>query len=255
MTGDTTPGDSVRVILERDFTYGDRLTVVVLDSASQAVLLPVPDGAPDTTELARYNATFAVRATRTAHGYRVALYDVARHHFTHAATFVVATDSAGLPIRWRIHQIADEVQRWITGTRGIAATRIAYVYENQIHLIESDGGNDRQFTTQGVALSPSWHPRGTALVYSDLMDAGTQIGRIDLMKGTVSLFALTPPRSEHHTGLYSTRRQYCLRHRECSRRSSRHRERNGARSRTPFPPAHANRFARYGRAVIQPRRS
>ncbi|HXC25175.1 MAG TPA: hypothetical protein VNU46_04605 [Gemmatimonadaceae bacterium] len=191
MTVDTTPGDSVRVILERDFTNGDRLTVVVTDSASRAAMLPVPDSAPDTTELARYNLTFALRVARTAHGYRVGLYDVAGHHFTHAFTFAVTTDSAGLPTRWRIHQIADEVERWITGTRGIAATRVAYVYENKIHVIDSDGANDQEFTTQGVALSPSWHPSGTALVYSDLMDAGTQIGRIDLATGKVHLFSLT----------------------------------------------------------------
>lgn len=192
MTVDTTPGDSVRVILERDFTNGDRLTVVVVDSASRAALLPVPDSAPDTTELARDNLTFALRVARTAHGYRVGLYNVARHRFTHAFTFPVATDSAGFPTRWRLHQIADEVERWITGTRGIAATRIAYVYENKIHVMDSDGANDREFTTQGVALSPAWHPHGTALLYSDLMDAGTQIGRIDLATGKVRLFSLTP---------------------------------------------------------------
>ena len=192
VTNATTPGDSIRAILERDLSNGDRIDVLVLDSASRAALVLASDGQLDSAELAQYTGGFALSVVWRGSSVRLSLYRIAQRRIVRRATFHLAADTAGLPIRWQLHQIADHVEEWITGKSGISATRIAYVYEDTIHVIDADGSDDHKFPAQGTALSPSWHPRGTSLLFSDLADAGTQIGRIDLPKGTVHLFAMTP---------------------------------------------------------------
>jgi tol-pal system beta propeller repeat protein TolB len=92
----------------------------------------------------------------------------------------VVRDSLERDRRLGIHVVSDELERWITGTRGIAATRIAFIDGTKLKLVDSDGANERTLPTVGAALSPSWHPSGRYLVYSDADDRGTRIAQIDL---------------------------------------------------------------------------
>ncbi|HVF40648.1 MAG TPA: hypothetical protein VM939_12180 [Gemmatimonadaceae bacterium] len=87
--------------------------------------------------------------------------------------------------RMAIHRISDEVERWITGRTGIAATRLAYVHAGLVRVVDSDGANDRPLTRRGLAMSPSWHPRGDKIVYSKFLEggAGTQIEEIEVSTG------------------------------------------------------------------------
>jgi TolB protein len=82
--------------------------------------------------------------------------------------------------RLGIHTVSDEIERWITGTRGIAASRIAFVDGSHLKIIDSDGANERTIPTVGAALSPAWHPSGRWLVYVDADDRGTRIAQVDL---------------------------------------------------------------------------
>ena len=64
---------------------------------------------------------------------------------------------------------SDELEAWITGVRGIAATRIAYVQGvrgGKLYVIDSDGAFPTPAGDDAGALSPSWHPKGTHLAYS-----------------------------------------------------------------------------------------
>jgi tol-pal system beta propeller repeat protein TolB len=92
----------------------------------------------------------------------------------------VRRDSVGRELRFAIHGVSDEVERWITGTRGIAATKIAYIDGKQLKIVDSDGANERILPTVGAALSPSWHPSGRYIVYADADDRGTRIAQFDL---------------------------------------------------------------------------
>jgi tol-pal system beta propeller repeat protein TolB len=98
---------------------------------------------------------------------------------------LVSADSAERDLETRafraaVHTVSDEIQRWLTGTPGIAATRIAYVQKSNLHVVDSDGAFDDVISTPGAALSPAWHPNGRAIVYADFNDAGTQIGEVNL---------------------------------------------------------------------------
>ena len=97
-----------------------------------------------------------------------------------AARDSVARDSAARERRLGIHVVADEIERWITGTRGIAATRIAFIDGTKLKVIDSDGANERTLPTSGAALSPAWSPTGRSIVYVDADDRGTRIAQIDL---------------------------------------------------------------------------
>ncbi len=94
--------------------------------------------------------------------------------------------------RLAIHLVSDSVEKWLTGMRGIAATRIAYVQGKNLHVVDSDGAADEIIRTPGAAMSPAWHPQGKSIVYSDFTDSGTQIAEVDLPDETVRLLAATP---------------------------------------------------------------
>jgi len=97
-----------------------------------------------------------------------------------AARDSVARDSAARERRLGIHVVADEIERWITGTRGISATRIAFIDGTKLKIIDSDGANERTLPTASAALSPAWSPTGKSIVYADADDRGTRIAQIDL---------------------------------------------------------------------------
>jgi len=100
----------------------------------------------------------------------------------------VVRDSVARERRLGIHVVADEVERWITGTRGIAATRIAFIDGTKLKIVDSDGANERTIPTAGAAMSPSWHPSGHYLVYIDADDRGTRIAQVDLRTMRPRLF-------------------------------------------------------------------
>jgi tol-pal system beta propeller repeat protein TolB len=92
----------------------------------------------------------------------------------------ILRDSVGRERRLGIHVVSDEIERWITGTRGISATRLAFVDGTHLKIVDSDGANERTIPTAGAALSPSWHPSGRFIVYVDADDRGTRIAQVDL---------------------------------------------------------------------------
>jgi tol-pal system beta propeller repeat protein TolB len=92
----------------------------------------------------------------------------------------IVRDSAVRERRFAIHGVSDEVERWITGVRGIASTKIAFIEGKVMKVIDSDGANERILPTVGAALSPAWHPSGRYIAYVDADDRGTRIAQIDL---------------------------------------------------------------------------
>jgi TolB protein len=180
-------GDSIRAILQRDFDYGDRINVVAADEA----------GFPDTPTAGR-NGNYAlysklgaialVQATPTATGLHVAVHDVAQAKVARVRDFML--DGAPNSREWRmsLHAIADELELWITGVRGIAATRIAYIQgvrNGRLYVVDSDGAFPTAVGNDAGAMSPHWHPKGTHIVYSVIGSRGCcQIFVADLSSGT-----------------------------------------------------------------------
>jgi len=122
----------------------------------------------------------AAAAADTAH------FDSVFARFT--ARDSIVRDSAVRERRFAIHGVSDELERWVTGTRGIASTKIAYVEGKVLKVVDSDGANERTLPTAGAALSPSWNPGGRSIVYVDADDRGTRIAQIDLRTMRPRLF-------------------------------------------------------------------
>jgi TolB protein len=110
-------------------------------------------------------------------------------------------------MRISLHRISDQVEGWITGRNGIAATRIAYVHNGLIRVVDSDGFNDKPLTKRGLSLSPAWHPNGRKLIYSKFLEggAGTQLEEVDFASGrtrTISGGGLNITPAYSHDGRY-----------------------------------------------------
>src|SRR4051812_10545180 len=228
---DTTPGDSTRTIIQRDFDYGDRIQPLVLDSATLEDMWRPGDSRINFSPLAQTRANFVVRGRPVAAGLHMEVFDaqkgvlrqeavfrlprlpasrlpairdsllelldlrarkataalaadsaardsLAREatrptplkhpgqrvaarrsaaqrdsltqeldrrdtllraaiaedtlHFDSVFARIAGRDSAAREVavrdrRFAIHGVSDEIERWITGTRGIASTKIAFV--------------------------------------------------------------------------------------------------------------------------------
>jgi TolB protein len=281
---DTTPGDSIRTIIQRDLDYGDRIQPLILDSATLADIWQPGNKTINFAPLAQTRANFLLRIRPISTGLHVEVYDPTRGLLKQEGNFrlprmpanrlaatrdsltetlsdkaqatqealaanqatrdslaraaqrampmkttrdranarraaaardsllaeldrndlalrqratqdsvrvdslyaravardSVARDSVDRERRLGVHVVSDEIERWITGERGISATRIAFVDGTKLKIIDSDGANERTIPTANAALSPAWHPSGRYIAYVDADDRGTRIAVVDL---------------------------------------------------------------------------
>jgi TolB protein len=82
------------------------------------------------------------------------------------------------------HRIADEVVYQLTGERGIAQTRIAYVTRAGAHkelaMMDYDGFNRVPLTRlQSISLWPAWGPRAPVLAFTSYFQGYPYLWRLD----------------------------------------------------------------------------
>lgn len=159
-------GDSVRAIMERDLENGDRVSVVVLASADAATLAPTPGRPPNWALLGRLGAAGMIQPTITAAGVHVAVYDVGRQSVLDSQDFPLPSPAFGREWRHAVHGVSDAIEEWLTGVRGIAQTRIAFVRGSSLVTIDSDGAMETAVPVVSAPLSPAWHPSGSSLAYN-----------------------------------------------------------------------------------------
>jgi len=171
--------DSVRAILGRDLDFGDRVSVVMADSGT------APTGALNYPLYARLGAAAVIQlAEQIGGGVQVTLHEVGASRVLQRRAF--ALEGAPYSPEWRMsmHAVSDEVERWITGTAGIAATRLLFVRTGTLWTVDSDGANARPVPGVGNGNFPSWHPTGRMIAYTQFADDGSQVIVRDLSAGT-----------------------------------------------------------------------
>ena len=173
--------DSLRVIVQRDLDYSDRTTVIALDEKTLNGLVPAPGEKINFALVAKFGAALLVRMTPTTQGLHVAAYDVARGQLLQSEHFLF--DRRDRDWRFALHGVSDQIEQWTFGKRGIAQSRIAYVNNGELRIVDSDGAETRSITTGKGALSPAWSPTGGSVVFTVLGNAGTQVQELDVRTG------------------------------------------------------------------------
>lgn len=173
--------DSLRMIVQRDLDYSDRMNVIALDMPTVTGLVPAPGEKINFPLVAKFGAALLVRMTPTTQGLHVAAYDVARGQLLQSEHFLF--DRRDRDWRFALHGVSDQIEAWALGKRGIAQTRIAYVNDGELRIVDSDGAETRSITTGRGALSPAWSPTGTSVVFTVLGNAGTQVQELDVRTG------------------------------------------------------------------------
>lgn len=163
--------DSVRAIIERDLAFSDRFEVVFLPDSNTRLLGPAPLGI-----FKLLGAAQVVELWPASGGVEVKLHDMATGAVSQQG--VRALDPGGVGEgRLAIHRLSDEIVQWVTGAKGIAATRIlvklsrADGSDDGIWRIDSDGQNlVRVSRPGGITQSPVWHPDGVRIAFTEIRD-------------------------------------------------------------------------------------
>lgn len=178
-----TNGDSVRTILQRDLDFGDRVEIIGREGTTVADVARQQGGSMNYQLWRQLGALAIVQATATASGVHVAVHDVAAAGVLNTRDFTLPFPALSEAWRMALHGVSDEIERWITGTRGAAQTRVAFVRGGRVYLVDSDGHGERAISESGTALSPAWHPSGRWIAYSAFGPRGTQIVVRDVQSG------------------------------------------------------------------------
>lgn len=176
--------DSIRAIIARDLDFGDRITVIAPDSGV------VPTGAINYALFQRLGAAALLQMALPGDGsLQVTLHDLASSTIRNSQRFPLA--GARLTPNWRmtLHRAADEVERWVTGQPGAAATRVLFVRGGTLWQVDADGENAVMVPGAGTALGPAWHPSGAMIAWTEMRDEGTRLMLRDLANGTTRVVA------------------------------------------------------------------
>lgn len=179
--------DSIRAIIARDIDFGDRVSVIAPDSGAP------PGGALNYQLYARLGAAAVLQLTMNASGgLHVVLHEVGAGRVMNTRDFPLGAPQFSSDWRRSLHGVSDEVERWSTGVAGISSTRVLFVRGGTLWQVDADGVDERQVAGVGSALGPVWHPSGTTVAFTEMLDEGTRVVVRDLVRGTARRFANDP---------------------------------------------------------------
>jgi TolB protein len=161
--------DSVRTMLARDLDFGDRVTVIPADSGSALT------GTLNYQVYAAAGAAAVVQASVTPQGsLHIVVHDVGGARVM--AVWDVPLPGPALGGAWRlaVHRGSDEVERVVTGEKGISATRAMFEHEGSLWVVDADGAQAHLVSGTEGGLSPAWHPSGKYVAYDQLANTGHQ---------------------------------------------------------------------------------
>jgi TolB protein len=91
--------------------------------------------------------------------------------------------------RGKVHAFADAIVETLTGNKGIASSKIAFVAtktgKKEIYTADADGANVVQLTNDGsISVAPSLSPDGRSLVYTGYKSGYADVYEINLGSGS-----------------------------------------------------------------------
>ncbi len=189
--------DSARAILARDLDFSDRFEMITLPGGDAVRLAGTgePAAAGGTGRGGRatpglnyplyqaLGADFALALTQTSDSVTVVVHDV-------PAGAVRRTLRARVPplghpdFRQSVHRVADWVLQATVGAVGIAATRVLFVRDGKVFLVDQDGADVRLVSASDrQAMSPAWGADGRQFAYMEFWDGRGQLFLHDMASG------------------------------------------------------------------------
>jgi TolB protein len=203
--------DSARTIIARDLDYSDEFEMIALplgDSLSLRIRPAEEDqGTTSFVPFVNYGlyaalgADFAVNVSpETDSSVVVTLYDVPGETVRRELR-IPPLNPAARGFRLRVHRIADEIVRAVTGVPGVAATQILFINAGRIYRVDFDGHTVEGLSTPGlVAMSPAWHPEGHQAVFTEFLENGQgPLYVLDLDTGRRSVIEVTVENGLNYT--------------------------------------------------------
>jgi TolB protein len=100
-------------------------------------------------------------------------------------------------MRETMHRFVDDVLEALTGERGIAETKMAYVRQEgrvkEVWMMDYDGQNQRQIThDRSLALSPTWAPWGSEISFTTFKRGNPDLYLFDMTRGASYPFSTRP---------------------------------------------------------------
>lgn len=171
--------DSVRKIVERDLDYSDRFEMAfVADSAAPQ------QGDLNLGVWRQYGLAWAVELRPVAGGVEARLHDLTADSLRLRVQRGIDPTGTG-PQRLGIHRLSDELVQAITGSPGIAATKLLFQRSDAIWAIDADGANVTKVSRgTGIAMSPTWAPDGQRIAFTEIRDNAGPIIIQNLVSGT-----------------------------------------------------------------------
>jgi len=92
------------------------------------------------------------------------------------------------PDRWAVHAFADDIVLYLTGERGVASTRIAFVGtatgHKEVYFVDYDGASvDMKTDLRSITISPRWSPDGRRLAFTTFARGTPELAGLRLDDG------------------------------------------------------------------------
>ncbi len=175
------PGlDSARSILQRDLDYSDRFELIYVGDHQ--------DGASSSSVnydlYRRLGAQYGVEFTPSGSATVIRLHDLDAGEVRSHQTVIFPPPDAP-EFRMAVHQVSDEIVRWVTGIPGYAASRLVYVGRKMLWSVDSDGvGNQPLTGADEAVLSPTWSPDGRRIAYTRFSEGTGSLQMLFLASGS-----------------------------------------------------------------------
>jgi TolB protein len=100
-------------------------------------------------------------------------------------------------VRRVVHKLSDDIVQALSGQRGIAQTKIAFVWlhngAKELAVMDYDGYNTHQLTyDRSISVRPRWSPDGRKMVYTSYKNVFPDVLEVDLYTGQRRRLAAYP---------------------------------------------------------------
>jgi TolB protein len=100
-------------------------------------------------------------------------------------------------LRRAVHKLSDDIVQTLAGQRGIAQTKVAFVWARtggkELAVMDYDGYNVRQLTyDRSISVRPRWSPDGRKIVYTSYKNLFPDVLEVDLYTGQRKRLASFP---------------------------------------------------------------